>query len=119
MAVHGTAWRKAAHALRRYVHPGHTVLEVGARFVELTLFGAQLVVQSGSAEPLVDVPSYMQRPHHRLLLVGFVSTSIGLIVQRSHCASLKTRPPLTITTPALSCHCSVSSPFCCRKDRPQ
>ena len=31
----------------------------------------------------VDVPPYTQSPHLRLLLQGFVSTSIGLVVQKA------------------------------------
>ena len=37
---------------------------------------------TGPADQFVDVPPYADRPHLRLLLEGFVSTSIGLIVQR-------------------------------------
>ena len=37
---------------------------------------------TGPADQFVDVPPYVQRPHLRLLLQGFVCTSIGLIVQR-------------------------------------
>lgn len=37
----------------------------------------------GPADRHVDVPPYTQSPHLRLQLEGFVSTSIGLIVQRA------------------------------------
>ncbi len=47
LLLDGTAQPSAADSLRRYVQPGHTILEVGAGFGELTLLGAELVGESG------------------------------------------------------------------------